>query len=179
MGQGVHCFSLWGNEQIERSTVGLSARIVFGNSLGAKMNSSSALLRWSNKHWELLFDALLHLYHQNQKKCIWSNVSLKKKQGFFGMHPLNLRTCKIMSFKAGISSSRWNFQGRPSRNMMPPRPLQHPRGCLGCIWHVCEDLVQESTLGSAFFFFNGIYHFPHKLLADGSRKAVVLLSGKK
>ena len=30
MSQGVNCFLLWGNEQIKRSTVGFSARIVFG-----------------------------------------------------------------------------------------------------------------------------------------------------
>lgn len=127
MSQGVNCLFLWGKQQIKRSTVGLSARIVFGISWVQRwirlQHFCGEATNMGITFWYASTSLSSKLYN-----CIWSNVSFKKKmQGFFGMHPWNLRTCKIMSFKAGISSSRRNFRGRP--DPIPPGIWCHRDRC--------------------------------------------------
>lgn len=65
MSQGVNCFLLWGNEQIKRSTVGFSARIVFGISWVQRWIRLQHFCGEATNIANVLFDTLLHLCHQN------------------------------------------------------------------------------------------------------------------
>jgi len=121
--------------------------------------------------WELLFDALLHFYHQNyitgfDQKCL-------NKQGILWDASLKFKNLQNHVFQSWYLLLQVKFPGSTLQEYDATETVAAPTRASGMhLTCICEDLVQKSTLGSA------VYHFPKSCWLMAVEKQLSFFQGR-